>query len=38
MQSSRLRARYRHIMGFFTRATASFVFWEIVLPRLGLRG
>ncbi|MGB8982408.1 MAG: AarF/UbiB family protein [Anaerolineales bacterium] len=38
MQSSRLRARYRYIMGFFARATASFIFWELVLPRLGLRG
>lgn len=38
MQSSRLRARYRYIMGFFARATAGFVFWEIILPRLGLRG
>jgi len=38
MHSARLRARYRHIMGFFTRATASFIFWEIVLPRIGLRG
>jgi len=37
MQSSRLRARYRYIMGFFVRATASFIFWEIVLPRIGLR-
>src|SRR5512138_2512527 len=37
MQSSRLRARYRYIMGFFARATASFIFWEIILPRLGLR-
>jgi len=37
MQSSRLRARYRYIMWFFTRATASFIFWEIVLPRIGLR-
>src|SRR5690242_16589194 len=36
MQSSRLRARYRYIMGFFARATASFIFWEILLPRLGL--
>jgi predicted unusual protein kinase regulating ubiquinone biosynthesis (AarF/ABC1/UbiB family) len=24
-------------MGFFARAIASFIFWEIVLPRLGLR-
>src|ERR1041385_5439192 len=37
MQSSRLRARYRYIMGFFARATASFIYWEIFLPRLGLR-
>jgi len=37
MQSSKLRARYRHIMGFFARATAGFIFWEIILPRLGLR-
>jgi predicted unusual protein kinase regulating ubiquinone biosynthesis (AarF/ABC1/UbiB family) len=38
MQASRLRARYRYIMGFFARATASFVFWEFILPRIGLRG
>ena len=38
MNPSRLRARYRFIMGFFARATASFVLWEIILPRLGLRG
>jgi predicted unusual protein kinase regulating ubiquinone biosynthesis (AarF/ABC1/UbiB family) len=38
MQSSRLRARYRYIMGFFARATAGFIFWEIILPRVGLRG
>ncbi|HEX9385325.1 MAG TPA: AarF/UbiB family protein [Anaerolineales bacterium] len=38
MQSSRLRARYRYIMGFFARATASLILWEIILPRLGLRG
>jgi predicted unusual protein kinase regulating ubiquinone biosynthesis (AarF/ABC1/UbiB family) len=25
-------------MAFFARATASFIFWEIILPRLGLRG
>jgi predicted unusual protein kinase regulating ubiquinone biosynthesis (AarF/ABC1/UbiB family) len=24
-------------MGFFSRAMANFIFWEIVLPRLGLR-
>ena len=38
MQASRLRARYRYIMWFFVRATASVVLWEIVLPRIGLRG
>ncbi len=38
MQASRLRARYRYIIGFFARATASFVFWEFILPRIGLRG
>ena len=37
MQSSRLRARYRHIMGFFARVVASLIYWEIVLPRIGLR-
>jgi Predicted unusual protein kinase len=25
-------------MAFFARATASFIFWEIVVPRIGLRG
>jgi predicted unusual protein kinase regulating ubiquinone biosynthesis (AarF/ABC1/UbiB family) len=25
-------------MSFFSRATASFIFWELILPRLGLRG
>jgi predicted unusual protein kinase regulating ubiquinone biosynthesis (AarF/ABC1/UbiB family) len=38
LQSSRLRARYRYIMWFFARATASVVFWEVVLPRIGMRG
>ncbi|HJR81406.1 MAG TPA: AarF/UbiB family protein [Anaerolineales bacterium] len=37
MQSSRLRARYRYIMAFFARTIASLIFWEIVLPRIGLR-
>ena len=37
MQSFRLRARYRYIMGFFARTVASLVFWEIILPRIGLR-
>ena len=38
MQSSRLRARYRHIMTFFVRTIAGVVYWDIVLPRIGLRG
>ena len=38
MQSAKLRARYRHIMWFFTRTAAGFIFWELVLPRIGLRG
>ena len=37
MDTLHLRLRYRRIMAFFTRAATSFVFWEIVLPRLGLR-
>jgi predicted unusual protein kinase regulating ubiquinone biosynthesis (AarF/ABC1/UbiB family) len=37
MNPSRLRARYRYIMAFFARATASSIFWEIFLPRLGMR-
>ncbi|MCI0608962.1 MAG: AarF/UbiB family protein [Anaerolineae bacterium] len=37
MQTSHLRARYRHIMGFFARTVASLIFWEIILPRIGLR-
>jgi len=38
MQSAKLRARYRHIMWFFTRTTAAFIYWELLLPRIGLRG
>ncbi len=37
MRASLLRARYQRIMIFFTRVTAEFIFWELVLPRLGLR-
>lgn len=37
MQASRLRARYRYIMAFCLCAAAAVVFWEVVLPRLGLR-
>jgi predicted unusual protein kinase regulating ubiquinone biosynthesis (AarF/ABC1/UbiB family) len=37
MNRSQLRARYRRIMAFFARATLSFIFWEIILRRLGFR-
>ncbi|MGV8910078.1 MAG: ABC1 kinase family protein [Propionicimonas sp.] len=36
MTSSVLRARYRRIVRFFALMTASFIYWEIVLPKLGL--
>ena len=35
MKQSALRARYRRIVFFFARVTASFIVWEIVLRRLG---
>ena len=38
MQKSFLRARYRFIMAFFARAIVGLIYWEIILPRLGLRG
>lgn len=38
MKDSVLRARYRRIVWFFARMTASFVWWEIVLRRIGLGG
>jgi predicted unusual protein kinase regulating ubiquinone biosynthesis (AarF/ABC1/UbiB family) len=37
MKVSLLRARYRRIMAFFVGVTIAFIFWEVVLPRLGLR-
>ena len=37
MDKSRLQARYRRIMAFFSRQLVLFVFWEWLLPRLGLR-
>ncbi|QGF22657.1 ABC1 kinase family protein [Raineyella fluvialis] len=36
MKESVLRARYRRIVWFFARVTASFIWWEIVVRRLGL--
>jgi predicted unusual protein kinase regulating ubiquinone biosynthesis (AarF/ABC1/UbiB family) len=38
MQKSRLRARYLHILTFFARAILSFIYWELLLPRIGFRG
>ncbi|MGB9674195.1 MAG: ABC1 kinase family protein [Anaerolineales bacterium] len=37
MDDSRLKARYRRIMAFFTRQMLQFIYWELLLPRLGLR-
>ena len=37
MKASQLRARYRRIMVFFTLVTLNFIFWEIILSRIGLR-
>lgn len=36
MKASHLRARYRRIVFFFARVTLGFIFWEIVLRRVGL--
>jgi predicted unusual protein kinase regulating ubiquinone biosynthesis (AarF/ABC1/UbiB family) len=37
MKVAFLRARYRRIMVFFVGVTISFIFWEVILSRLGLR-
>ena len=37
MKVSLLRARYRRIMIFFTGIAINFIFWEVLLPRIGLR-
>jgi predicted unusual protein kinase regulating ubiquinone biosynthesis (AarF/ABC1/UbiB family) len=37
MAASRLRVRYWRIMSFFSGAAADFIFWELFLPRIGLR-
>ena len=37
MDPSKLRARYRRIVFFFAGVVAGFIFWEIFLPRIGLR-
>jgi len=33
-----IASRYRRIVFFFARVVASLIFWELVLPRVGLRG
>jgi predicted unusual protein kinase regulating ubiquinone biosynthesis (AarF/ABC1/UbiB family) len=38
MKPSQLRARYWRIVFFFGGVTASFIFWEIFGPRVGLGG
>jgi len=37
MKKPNLRLRYLRIVFFFATVTAKFIFWEITLPRLGLR-
>lgn len=37
MKASQLRARYRRIMAFFASAALDFIFWELLLARLGMR-
>jgi predicted unusual protein kinase regulating ubiquinone biosynthesis (AarF/ABC1/UbiB family) len=37
MKPSQLRRRYLRIMYFFTRVTLGFIFWEIILARIGFR-
>ncbi len=38
MTASQLRARYRRIVFFFGRVILGFIWWEIVLPKLGMAG
>jgi predicted unusual protein kinase regulating ubiquinone biosynthesis (AarF/ABC1/UbiB family) len=37
MKNSLLRTRYRRIMTFFTGVAINFIFWEVLLPRIGMR-
>ena len=37
MKQSLLRARYWRIVTFFARVTLGFIYWELILPRIGLR-
>ncbi len=32
-----IRHRYRRIVGFFARLLLDFIYWDLILPRLGLR-
>ncbi len=36
MTTAQLRARYRRIVWFFGVLTAGFIYWELILPKLGL--
>ena len=38
MKQSLLRAPYRRIVAFFAWVTLGFIYWELILPRLGLGG
>lgn len=38
MKASQLRARYWRIVSFFGRVTLGFIFWEILMRRIGLGG
>ena len=38
MRESALRARYQRLMLFFIGVAAGFIFWELILPRIGLAG
>jgi predicted unusual protein kinase regulating ubiquinone biosynthesis (AarF/ABC1/UbiB family) len=38
MKASQLRARYRRIVFFFGRVTLGFIFWELIMRRIGLGG
>jgi predicted unusual protein kinase regulating ubiquinone biosynthesis (AarF/ABC1/UbiB family) len=37
MKASQLRLRYWRIMVFFGRATLGFIFWELIMTRIGFR-
>lgn len=37
MNSSQLRIRFLRIMVFFSKATLNFIFWELILSRIGFR-